>query len=103
MTTITWTITQCDRLTADGFITTAHWTCAGVDGEFSTSIYSTCSFTRPESNVDLTPYDEVTEQDVLNWCWADGVDKAATEAAVQSQIDLLKNPPVAAGVPWATA
>ena len=100
MTNITWTITQCDRLTSDGFITTAHWTCSGVDGEFSASIYSTCSFPAGTPSI---PYAQVTEAEVLNWCWAGGVDKDATETAVQTQIDLLKNPPVTAGVPWATA
>jgi hypothetical protein len=103
MTTFTWTITQCDRLTSDNFITTAHWTATAVDGKFTASAYSTCSFAKPEDNVDLTPYDAVTQQDVLGWCWADGVDKDATEAGLQSQIDLQKNPVQAAGTPWAAA
>ena len=96
----TWTITQCDRLTSDNFITTAHWTATAVDGEFTASVYSTCSFAKPEDNVDLTPYDDITEQDVLGWVWANGVDKESTEASLQSQIDLQKNPVQAAGVPW---
>lgn len=95
-----WTVTQCDRLTSDNFITTAHWTCTAVDGEYSASIYSTCSFTKLAENVDLTPYDDVTEQDVLGWCWSDGVNKEATEAALAAQIELQKNPVTAAGVPW---
>jgi hypothetical protein len=99
----TWTITQCDRLTADGFITTAHWTATAVDGDYAASIYSTCSFTKPEGNVDLTPYDAITEQDVLGWCWANGVDKEATEASLQSQIEAQKHPVQAAGTPWSKA
>jgi hypothetical protein len=43
-TQITWTITTCDRKTSDGFITTAHWTATAVDGDFTASIYSTCSW-----------------------------------------------------------
>lgn len=101
--TTSWKITQCDRLTADGYITTAHWTASATDGDYSASIYSTCSFDKPEGNVDLTPYDQVTEQDVLGWCWANGVDKDATEAALAQSIILQKNPVVEAGVPWATA
>ena len=96
---ITWTITQCDRLTSDGFITTAHWTCSGVDGEFFASVYSTCSFPTGTPSI---PYDQVTEAEVLNWCWAGGVDKDATEAAVAAQIEAKKNPVQEAGVPWAT-
>jgi len=98
--TITWKITQCDRLTSDNFITTAHWTATAVDGDFTASIYSTCSFTKPEANVDLTPYDEVTEQDVLGWCWSDGVDKDATEAALAANIADQKAPKTATGTPW---
>ncbi len=98
---ITWTITQCDRLTSDGFITTAHWTASAVDGDFTASIYSTCGFAKPEDNVDMTPYDDVTEQDVLDWCWSSGVDKDATEAALAQNIELQKHPVQAAGVPWA--
>lgn len=96
---IIWTITQCDRLTSDGFITTAHWTCSGVDGEFSASVYSTCSFPAGTPSI---PYAQVTEAEVLNWCWAGGMDKDATEAAVAAQIKALKNPVQEAGVPWAT-
>jgi hypothetical protein len=101
--TTTWKITQCDRLTADDFITTAHWTATATDGEYSASVYSTCSFAHPEENVDLTPYDAVTEQDMLGWCWASGVDKDATEAALAQNIELQKNPVTATGTPWPTA
>ena len=95
--TTTWTITQCDRLTSDGYITTAHWTATAVDGEYTASIYSTCSFGEGTPTI---PYDQVTEQEVLNWCWANGVNKDAVEAALAQQIELQKHPVVEAGVPW---
>jgi len=98
--TITWTITQTDYLISDGFITTAHWTATAVDGNYTASIYSTCSFAPAEPSI---PYNSVTEQEVLNWCWGNGVDKDATEAALAQNIALQKNPVVAAGTPWATA
>ena len=99
--TTTWTITQCDRLAADGFITTAHWTASAVDtsmdGEFTASIYATCSFAEGVATI---PYADVTEAQVLGWCWANGVDKEATEAALAAKIDLEKNPVVVIGTPW---
>jgi len=95
--TTTWTITQCDRLTSDGFITTAHWTASAVDGDFNASIYSTCSFT---DGVASTPYADVTEAQVLGWCWSNGVNKEATEAALAAQIAAQKAPVTAAGTPW---
>jgi hypothetical protein len=95
-----WTITTTNYDVATGFITTAHWTATAVDGDFTASIYSTCTFAKPEENIDLTPYDEVTEQDVLGWCWASGVDKSATEAALAQNIASQKAPKVATGTPW---
>ena len=97
--TTTWKITQCDRLTSDNFITTAHWTATAVDGDYTASAYSTCSFAAATPSI---PYASVTEQDVLNWIWANGVSKDATEASLAQQIELLKNPVTAAGTPWAT-
>lgn len=96
--TVTWKITQTDYLVADGFITTAHWTCTATDGDYTTSAYSTCSFALATPSI---PYDSVTEQEVLDWCWANGVDKAATESSLAAQIELLKNPVQESGLPWA--
>ena len=95
-----WTITQTNYEVSNGFITTAHWTATAVDGDFTASIYSTCTFAKPEENIDLTPYDEVTEQDVLGWCWTSGVDKKATEDALAANIAEQKKPKVATGTPW---
>ena len=96
---ITWKISSLDRKTADGFVTTAHWTCSGVDGEFSGSVYASCGF---EGELSV-PYEQLTEATVLSWVWASGVDKEATEAAVAAQIDAQKNPVSASGTPWTAA
>jgi hypothetical protein len=96
-TKITWTISTLDRNTSDGYITTAHWTATAVDGEHTASIYSTCSFGEGTPTI---PYASVTEAEVLNWIWANGVDKTATEAALAAKIDALKNPTQASGTPW---
>jgi hypothetical protein len=37
---------------------------------------------------------------VLDWAWANGVDKEATEANLATQIEALKNPTQVSGVPW---
>jgi len=94
---ITWKITQLDRQTSDGFITTAHWTATAVDGDYTASVYSTCGFATATPSI---PYASVTEAEVLDWCWANGVDKDATEASLSAQIALQKNPVTATGVPW---
>jgi hypothetical protein len=93
--TINWSIQQLDRKTADGFVTTAHWRCDAVDGEFSASVYGTAGFTG-----DLTiPYAELTQEQVLGWVWG-SLDKAEIEANALAQIELQKNPVTATGTPW---
>jgi len=97
---ITWTITQTDYETANGFITTAHWTATAVDEGYTASIYSTCSWADGTPTI---PYADVTMQEVLDWCYASGVDKDSTEAALAQQIALQKNPVTATGTPWSQA
>jgi len=92
----TWKIVQLDRKTADGFVTTAHWTVTATDGDFSASSYGTCGF----DGELITPYEDLTEEQVLGWVWANGVDKDATEESLAAQIELQKNPVTATGVPW---
>lgn len=92
-----WTITQTDYQTANGFIFTAHWTATQVDEGYTASIWSTCSW---QPGTPTIPYADVTMQEVLDWCYAAGVDKDATEAALAQQIELQKNPVTATGTPW---
>ena len=100
MTTFTWSIPNLERKTADGFVFKAHWRCTATDGEFSASSYGTAGFSQDPESESFVPYDQLTEEQVLQWVWADGVDKDATEAALQAKIDAEKNPTTAAGVPW---
>ena len=98
--TTTWKIAQCDRLTADGFITTAHWTVNAVDGDYTASSYGTCGFSPDPTAPGYVPYADLTEAEVLGWCWSDGVDKDATETSLQANIDGQIDPVTANGVPW---
>jgi hypothetical protein len=94
-------ISQMDRNTADGFVTTLHWTALQVDGEHTASTYSTASFTK-QDGINYVPYASLTEAAVIEWVkgslGADGI--AAVDAALASQIADKKAPKVAAGVPW---
>ena len=96
---IVWNISNLDRNTADGFVTTAHWQATAVDGEHTASIYSTCSWADGTVN---TPYADLTQATVLGWVW-ESVDKTATEAALAAQIEAKKNPVTASGTPWGQA
>ena len=104
MTTFTWTVTQLDCYpqydNQTDVVFTVHWTCSGTDGTYNGSVYSTCSVTYV-AGTPYTPYDQLTQNQVLGWIWANGVDKDSAEAAVQTQIDNAKNPPVITpALPW---
>jgi len=104
MTTFTWTVSQLDCYpqydNQTDVVFTVHWTCSGTDGTYNGSVYSTCSVTYV-AGTPYTPYDQLTQDQVLGWIWAGGVDQASAEAAVQAQIDNAKNPPVITpALPW---
>jgi hypothetical protein len=94
--TTTWSIVNLDRNTADGFVTTAHWTAVAVDGDHSASAYATVSWAEGTPAI---PYANLTEATVLAWVW-ESVDKASTEASLAAQIALLKAPVKQSGTPW---
>jgi len=98
MTTL-WTISQLDRQTSDGYVYQVHWQATAVDGEHSASIVNTCSWSDGTPTVD---YADLTQEQVLGWIWANGIDKDATEAALAAQIAEQKAPKTARGLPWST-
>ena len=77
------------------------WRCNGTEDNFSGSVYSTCTLPAADP-ASFTPYNQLTQDQVLGWIWANGVNQAATEAAVAQQIDNQKNPPtIQPELPWA--
>lgn len=84
-------------------VVSADWSCNGVDSTdsmYASSIYNTATFIlNPEQP--FTPYEDLTQEQVLGWVWASGVDKDATEAVVQTRIDNLMSPPIVQlALPW---
>ena len=80
-------------------VITADWRCNGTDETYSGTCYGSCSFAPPTGS--FTPYDELTEQQVLDWCYENGVDKNAIEANVTQQIENQIDPPVVVlPLPW---
>jgi len=104
----TWTISTLERELSDGGVIVAHWRATDSEtvgtGEeaktYNATRYGTCGFTYDASSPDFTPYDQLTQEQVLGWCWNDGVDKDATEASLAANINDQKNPTTADGVPW---
>jgi hypothetical protein len=105
-----WSISALDcRVQEDNLsdvVYCVHWRVSKteVDGDktYSASVYSTCSVPGPNP-ASFVPYDQLTQNEVLGWIWANGVNKDATEAAVQAQINNQKNPKtIQPPLPWAT-
>ena len=101
--TILWIIERLLVRKVEGTLTdvviTADWRCNGSQDQYSGTCYGSASFAPPSG--DFTPYDQLTEQQVLDWCYANGVDKTAIEANVTQQINDQINPPIIAPpLPW---
>ena len=101
--TILWLIERLLTKPVEGsntdVVITADWRCNGSQESFSGTCYGSCSFAPPSGS--FTPYDQLTEAQVLSWCYANGVDKTAIEANVSLQIQNQIDPPVVAlPLPW---
>jgi len=99
MTQYLWQVVQMDRLTSDNFVVTCHYTVTATDGDYTASTYGTTSYTQVEGETYI-PYADLTEAICVGWVQT-SINKDTTEASLQSQIDLLKNPVQESGVPWA--
>ena len=81
-------------------VVTAAWRCNGSQDGHKGTCYGTATFSAPDPNA-FIPYPQLTEEEVLGWVWASGINKASTEASVQKQIDDQINPPVIVPpLPW---
>ena len=102
--TILWIIQNLLVRKTEGTLTdvviTADWRCNGNNGNYFGTCYGSCSFQPPSGS--FTPYPDLTQDQVLQWCYENGVDKTAIEANVTAQIENQINPPVVTlPLPWA--
>ena len=103
MITISWLIERLLCKPTEGpntdVVITADWRCNGTDETYSGTCYGSCSFQPPSGS--FTPYPDLTQEQVLGWCYENGVDKTAIEANVSLQIENQINPPVVVlPLPW---
>lgn len=109
--TINWIIEQMwVKPTAGTYtdvVVTANWRCNSVEtvgtGDeaktYTGTAYGSCDFTPPTGS--FTPYPDLQPEQILDWCYANGVDKTAIEANVSLQIANQINPPVVSlPLPW---
>jgi len=110
---ILWTIDwlQASTQTINGFsevVLTCGWRATGTEANtatppvtFTNSIYGTCSFPEPQAGGAFTPYSQLTQSQVVGWCWENGVNQQATETAINNNLNLQINPLVTQPkLPW---
>jgi hypothetical protein len=103
MITLSWIIERLLVRKVEGtysdVVITADWRCNGSQDQYSGTCYGSASFQPPTGS--FTPYEDLTQEQVLSWCFANGVDQSAIEANVTQQINDQINPPVIAPpLPW---
>ena len=102
MTTFTTTINSMYTIDTPepGFVCNVLWTVTGVDGQYTAEIGGNSQFTVQEGPT-FTPYDQLTQAQVLGWIPAEQI--ASAQACVQGQIDSMITPPVSpanTALPW---
>ena len=111
MPTISWIIERLFVKPTEGpntdVVITADWRCNGTEttgsGDtektYTGTCYGSCSF--PSPGDPFTPYPDLTQDQVLNWCWENGVNRTEIEANVAQQIAFQIDPPVVSlPLPW---
>jgi hypothetical protein len=79
---------------------TVGWRCNATDGKYDATQYGTVSVTY-EPGEPYTPYAQLTQDQVLGWVWENGVNKDATQSALDTNIANQVNPPVVTPpLPW---
>jgi hypothetical protein len=110
-TIFTWTITQMKCLPqSEGetdVVIIAAWNCNGVSvvgGETYSADYSGSASFSIDSSAPFTPFDQLTQAQVLGWVWQNPNLQSVVETNVQVQLDRLANPPIVTPpLPWVPA
>lgn len=128
---INWSIISLESFKDTGIVVSAHWKCSNEQvSKTGHSVFNIDflnlpipdnSITNNEETIpdtiipneivieqpnevvkNIIPYNQLTEQDVLNWVWTDGgVEKTLVEESVTKELDAINNPVVVKNpLPW---
>jgi hypothetical protein len=88
---VTWKVVELTHATSDGGVTRVVWRCiaandSGPEFEYTPDVYE-CTY--DASSPSFVPYDDLTENIVLGWVWADMGDarKAEIETNLVTVVD----------------
>jgi len=106
----TWSITQMSAYPYvqgnTDVVFTASWNLSGTDGVYLGSCYGSTSFPLPNDGSQFTPYNQLTQDQVLSWIFeAMGPEQVLEyENNVSTQIANQVTPPIVTPpLPWAQA
>jgi hypothetical protein len=96
--TTNWNIANLERNTADGKVTTVHYTIDATDGTYNAGAYGSIGV---DGDVAIA-YKDLTADVVVGWVKAALTDEKVkeVEAALVKQIEEQVAPTKAAGLPW---
>lgn len=99
---ITWIINSMESTPSTGIVVSANWSCIAQQDSYSVELSGVSMFPPPGQN--FTPYDNLTEGQVLDWCWTvGGLSKDTVEASAQTGLEQQINPSVVQNpLPWST-
>lgn len=103
MAVFTWNILSMEAAPSlgahDNVVMTANWRCVAKEGKYTLTTGNTARF--KVNTEDFTPFPELTEAQVLGWCWESQVDKEFVETMLQGQIDAQMKPAITpVPLPW---
>lgn len=102
---IKWKIVNVDiEPTANGrekVVVVARWVCQAFDGNRSGVQMGATSLGAPGNT--FVEFKDLTEETILGFCWANGLDKDAVEAKANAELQkLLESTVVTSELPWQT-
>jgi hypothetical protein len=98
-----WVISQLDTAPSEDALTDVvkivHWRYQATDADYSADVYGAMACATP-SDTDFTAYDDLTQDQVIEWLEA-GLDVDALKENLDKQIEDQKNPPIVnLPLPW---
>lgn len=106
MITYIWKINLLEKTIPDGGVIVAHWDCVATDENGVTARnYGSEHFSPDPESPDFIPYEDLTEEIVLNWIKPKIAEDDITlqervESNLQKRINNIVNPSKESGLPW---
>lgn len=93
-TTYEWTVEAMECAPTEGenvnVVKVVHWRCNANDETNTATTYGSCSLS--EIGESFTAYEDLTKEQVIDWCFASGVNKEETEESLQKHLYNLLHP-----------